>query len=427
MKKLLLAIFVFSAVYLEAQNIPNGVPTDSLKAYFTLNDSNDDDVTGNYGSLSLNGNPTKIFRNSCENDSCYEFGGTSTNGSGNRLNLPSNFNSAFNNLTFGSVSLSVNIDSLADHNHYFGFDNTILVKQKHGSNTQLYIGTQNGKLRFHLSGGLPSSYNFVSSLTLQTDVWYHVTVTWNGSQHKIYIDGALDNTYSSNVILNSMTGPSYFSIGACEGVGSYGSFSEIDNLGFWTKELDSTEIFQLYHSTLNISNDSILYEPVSNIFQTIPGTAHFTTSHSDTSATYQWQQNTGTGWTNLSDFGIYSGTTTDSLVLTGITTSLNGYGYRCIIDACTMDTTDIAYLTVVDNVGIDEDEATITIAPNPTSGLLTIGLNSTTEYKVYNVNGQVVSKGNTDGQIDLTNLPSGSYQLILDSEDGSTVHSIQKI
>jgi len=79
------------------------------------------------------------------------------------------------------------------------------------------------------------------------------------------------------------------------------------------------------------------------------------------------------------------------------------------------------------SIGIDEDKATITVAPNPTYGILTIGLNSTTEYKVYNVNGQVVAKGKTDGQIDLTNLPSGSYQLILDSEEGSTVHSIQKI
>jgi len=427
MKKLLLFLTVFSVSLLTGQNVPNGVPMDSLKAYFTLNDSNDDDVTGNYGSLSLNGNATKIFRNSCENDSCYEFSGVATNSSGNRLNLPSNFNSTFNNLTFGSVSLSVNIDSLADHNHYFGFDNTILVKQKHGSNTQLYIGTQNGKLRFHLSGGLPSNYNFVSSSTLQTDVWYHVTVTWNGNYHKIYIDGALDNTYSSNVILNSMTSPSYFSIGACEGVGSYGSFSKIDNLGFWTKELDSTEIFQLYHSTLNISNDSIIYEPMSNSFQTIPGTAHFTTAHSDTSATYQWQQNNGTGWTNLSDFGIYSGTMTDSLSLTGITTSLSGYGYRCIINACTMDTTAIAYLTVIDNIGMEESAKDLTVSPNPTSGLVSIYLSSMTKYNVYNMAGQKVADGKTEGQIDLTNLPSGSYQLILNTQEGNKSISIQKL
>lgn len=425
MKKILLFLAVFSATLVTAQNLPNGVPLDSLKAYFTLNDPDDNDLTGNYGSLSLSGNANKIFRNSCEIDSCYEFGGVSTSGSGNRLNLPSNFNSTFNNLTFGSVSLSVNIDSLADHNHYFGFDNTFLVKQKHGSNTQLYIGTQNGKLRFHLSGGLPSNYNFVSVSTLQTDVWHHVTVTWNGSQHKIYIDGALDNTYNSNVILNNMISPSYFSIGACEGVGSYGSFSEIDNLGFWTKELDSAEIFQLYHSTLNVSNDSILNEPISSSFQTIPGTAHFTAAHSDTNATYQWQQNNGTGWSNLSDFGIYSGTSTDSLILTGITTSLNGYGYRCIIDACTMDTTDVAYLTVVDNVGIEESSKDLIVSPNPTSGLIHVDIKA--NYSVYNMTGQKVAEGKTEGQIDLSNLPTGSYQLILITEESTTTHTIQKI
>ena len=174
--------------------------------------------------------------------------------------------------------------------------------------------------------------------------------------------------------------------------------------------------------------DTIQQQPQSNTFYTIPGEAYFSVNHSDTSATYQWQQNNGTGWSNLSEFGIYSGTTTDSVALSGITSLLNNSGFRCLIVSCNnIDTTDIAILTVVNNVGIEEVVKDIVVSPNPTSGLLNIVLTSLSEYEVYNINGQRVAQGKTEGQIDITNLPTGSYQLIITNEDGRSVHTIQKI
>jgi hypothetical protein len=41
--------------------------------------------------------------------------------------------------------------------------------------------------------------------------------------------------------------------------------------------------------------------------------------------------------------------------------------------------------------------------------------------------GQKVAEGTTEGQIDISNLPTGSYQLILITEEGTTTHTIQKI
>ncbi|MDI5889313.1 hypothetical protein QLS42_15730, partial [Flavobacterium sp. LB3P48] len=48
---------------------------------------------------------------------------------------------------------------------------------------------------------------------------------------------------------------------------------------------------------------------------------------------YQWQESTngGTVWSNISDTGIYSGTATSSLNLTGVSLTQNGYDYRVII------------------------------------------------------------------------------------------------
>ena len=179
--------------------------------------------------------------------------------------------------------------------------------------------------------------------------------------------------------------------------------------------------------SIPICQDTIRQQPQSNTFSTVPGDAYFAVTHSDTAATFQWQLNTGTGWSNLSDLGIYSGTTTDSVILTGITLSLNNYGFRCLVNSCNMDTTDLATLTVVANFGVSEVVEDIIVSPNPTSGLLNIVLTSSAEYEVFNINGQRVAQGKTEGQIDITNLPTGSYQLIINNDDGLSTHTIQKI
>jgi gliding motility-associated-like protein len=63
---------------------------------------------------------------------------------------------------------------------------------------------------------------------------------------------------------------------------------------------------------------------------------------------YQWQVNTGSGFSNVSNGGVYGGATTDSLILTNVPVGMNGYKYRCIISCipCGNDTTTSALLTV---------------------------------------------------------------------------------
>ncbi|RYD54443.1 MAG: hypothetical protein EOP56_19200, partial [Sphingobacteriales bacterium] len=57
----------------------------------------------------------------------------------------------------------------------------------------------------------------------------------------------------------------------------------------------------------------------------------FTVTATGTGITYQWQVNTGSGFTNLSNSGVYSGATTATLNITGATTSMNSYQYRCVV------------------------------------------------------------------------------------------------
>lgn len=52
-------------------------------------------------------------------------------------------------------------------------------------------------------------------------------------------------------------------------------------------------------------------------------------------SSYQWQVNTGGGFVNISDGGVYSGTNSANLQLTGAPTSWYGYQFRALVDGVT--------------------------------------------------------------------------------------------
>src|SRR5262245_19340261 len=61
--------------------------------------------------------------------------------------------------------------------------------------------------------------------------------------------------------------------------------------------------------------------------------AQFTVNASGAGLTYQWQVKSGAAdFTNITDGGVYSGATTTTLTITGITPSLSGNSYRVIVN-----------------------------------------------------------------------------------------------
>ena len=63
---------------------------------------------------------------------------------------------------------------------------------------------------------------------------------------------------------------------------------------------------------------------------------------------YQWQVNTGSGFTNLSNGAPYSGITSATLTITGATASMNGYTYRCVVTGSSSVNSNSGTLTVPD-------------------------------------------------------------------------------
>jgi len=79
------------------------------------------------------------------------------------------------------------------------------------------------------------------------------------------------------------------------------------------------------------------------------GNTSFTVAATGTTLTYQWQEDDGGGggFSNITNGGVYGGATTTTLTLTGVTSSMDTYDYRCVVfsGACSTNS-DAATLTV---------------------------------------------------------------------------------
>ncbi|MFM2317270.1 MAG: hypothetical protein RLZZ155_1602, partial [Bacteroidota bacterium] len=219
------------------------IPSNGLVGYWPFN-GNANDESGNGINLTPQGTASLTFDRFNNPNSAYHFE-QSLNPS--LLSFPSTSISQINNFSAGSISFWLNIHEFNVSNHYFGFDNSFFVKQRDGVNTQLYLGIKGGthKFRFHLDGALPSGFNFSSNADIELLTWTHITVTWNGSEQRIYINGVLDNSVASSAILSSMTDANYIQMGGIP-LGSYGAYSDIDDFTIYNRALAPTEISQIY-------------------------------------------------------------------------------------------------------------------------------------------------------------------------------------
>lgn len=143
--------------------------------------------------------------------------------------------------------------------------------------------------------------------------------------------------------------------------------------------------------------------------------------------TYRWQQDNGGGFVNLSDGGIYSGTTTATLTLTGAPGSMNGYRYRCLVTAASTytATSNAATYTVAVltfgyqyymNVTLDQASGTADLTDFPALVSFTSALLRTTANggHVSNASGYDIiftdqSGNKLDHEIEYYNASTGQY------------------
>lgn len=124
--------------------------------------------------------------------------------------------------------------------------------------------------------------------------------------------------------------------------------------------------------TLDIGDNPVVTQQPSNVVACTNSTTPVTLTATGYNLTYQWQESTNNGvsWSNISNGGVYSGATTNTISFTGPSLAMNGYMYRCVVtNGCTVATTSNAITLTVTN--------SPNITTQPSAKVLCIGDNTT--------------------------------------------------
>lgn len=149
---------------------------------------------------------------------------------------------------------------------------------------------------------------------------------------------------------------------------------------------------------------------------------HFIVTAIGNGLTYQWQANSGGGYSDISNSSIYSGATTDSLTITGAPALMDDYHYRCLVTSnCPVKTiiSDSSILTVDPCTGIKPETPSkdIVVYPNPNTGSfnITMPTSEVNRIRIFNSLGAPVYQTSavyqSSLQVDMHNLPQGIYYL----------------
>jgi CHRD domain/Ig-like domain CHU_C associated/Calx-beta domain len=166
-------------------------------------------------------------------------------------------------------------------------------------------------------------------------------------------------------------------------------------------------------AALSLCPASIATNP-SNASISVGSNTSFTVTVTGSNLTYQWQVNTGSGFTNIINGGIYSGATSATLTLTNVPLANNGFTYQCVVNDCATSTA--ATLTVVQVPVISVVDASNVAITN--GGAYSTANN--TDFGLRCVTGSTISKTYTiknTGQANLT--LSGSPLAVLGGTDAS--------
>ena len=408
-----------------AQTVPSYVPTTGLVGWWPFN-GNANDESGNANNGTVNGATLTTDRIGNINKA-YSFDGTS-----NRISLGNAFPTIGTPNSAASISLWFKTD-VSYISGAFNLDptGTIIGDYKRQGqccelNYLVSLNLNEGPTRLIWNQrGAGVDYNTSVNTNYINNIWHNIVLVVDGfGTKKIYIDGGLISSQSYNASANyaDQTSPweSDWQIGAAHWNDGGNSFDYInyfkglvDDIGIWNRALTQQEITDVY----NGCQLSVNTQPANQTIN-INNNAQFVVSSSDPGASYQWQTDLGVGFQNLNSVGQYSGTTNDTLTIANTTLSNNNQPFRCIISSgsCT-DTSAVAVLTVVNNVGINEftHDNLFSVYPNPAHSQINVKADAKllgSVYTIYDNTGKSVLTGkiNSDNTfIELGNLSGGIY------------------
>lgn len=183
---------------------------------------------------------------------------------------------------------------------------------------------------------------------------------------------------------------------------------------FETTQIDNVVTYTL-HSTGNTvpnsgsisSNDAATLEDYEGCFVTVA----FALCTNDNAGFGLWEANDGSGPV-LVDDECYdnSATLNEGYDISGVMTYHSQDGYK-------INPRTGADIVVVGNVSIDENTNEVTIYPNPATNNVVINASAEAIVSIYSVTGALVVNGISNKTIDISNLESGLYHVVI-TENG---------
>jgi len=385
-----------------SQSVPSYVPTNGLVGWWGFNgNAQDGSGNGNHGTVNGATLTTDRFGNQ---NSAYDYDGISNSINVNVPNIPIGSSPRTVASWFLTTTSYIPTSQYTDVQTINGY----------GSGRSGYvIFPQNVRApsgRFWFETGSQTN-NLYSNSPVNDGFWHHVVTTYGGpnTSVKVYVDGIFQD---SSINLSINTDYSIFGIGQAPWA-NIPFRGKIDDIGIWNRALTQQEITNLYQPC----QVSVTTQPANQTIN-INNNAQFIVGSSDTNATYQWQTDLGVGFQNLNSVAQYSGTTNDTLTVSNVTMSNNNQPFRCIVSfgSCS-DTSNVAVLTVNNNVGINEtsQDKLFSVFPNPTQSLINVKVDTKligNNYSIYDNTGKVVLSGKLKSEnttIELGNLSGGIY------------------
>lgn len=147
---------------------------------------------------------------------------------------------------------------------------------------------------------------FAGETKISNDTWYHLAVTYDGEEVRIYVNGKIDcNPYTVNDIPNATRNPNLTLGGYLPYIPSSSEYykGKIDNVCIWNVTLDEKEINSSYVLGINsqfediltqwiITNDNESFDAfVETMEKMLPSTVFFQLKIFDGDKTYYWYQN----------------------------------------------------------------------------------------------------------------------------------------
>jgi hypothetical protein len=173
---------------------------------------------------------------------------------GNNQFVETNFNTSIT-----SLELWIKASNISPNQVICGQQNS--DEAKSGNWKLTWDANKSGHLHYQLTKSPKSGqvYTIVSEQKLDAHQWYHISITADGTEIKLLINGHVDNTISSSLIPGGGGNTAPFSLGGCQfNSGSACFQGELDEVRIWAYTRSAEEIMQQMKKSLSKNEYGLL-------------------------------------------------------------------------------------------------------------------------------------------------------------------------